>query len=298
MGDSGEGSDAYDSAESSASAGGIDSGDDSSAYGGEYAGDGFDSGTEFPDQTDPGESGDGGDDSSAYGGIEVSVDTPNEVDTGVPDEVAVELPAEIGSETPAEINSDGEGDEESAYGQDAVEQEEDGKDEQNPEVPVEQDMEKNENETENETGTEELSEEELEALQEQADNAAQEYNDKFSPYERAVSKGVEGVMETPNGGVSFENSEAIYVTADGEKAIVTIEATGSRSADFDQANKELGLSETPDGYTWHHVDNYNVKNNTITMEFVRSDAHKSAMPHSGGCAQYDAVHGPSYNPPK
>ena len=296
MGDSGEGSDANDSAESNASAGGIDSGDDSSAYGDGDAGDGIDSGAESSDQTDSGEPGDGGDDSSAYGGIEVSVDAPNEVDTGMPDEVAVEFPEEVGSERPDEINSNGDGDEESAYGQDASEQEEDGKDGQNPEVPVEQDMEKNENE--NETETEELSEDEMEALQEQADKAAQEYNDKYSPYERAVSKGLEGVVETPNGGVSFENSEAIYVTEDGEKAIVTIEATGNRSSDAAAANRAMGMDKEPDGYTWHHLDNYNVKDNTITLELVERPAHRSITPHSGGCAQYDAVHGPSYNPPK
>lgn len=288
MGDSGEGSDANDSAESSVITEGIDSGDDSSAYGGEDAGDGIDSGAESPDQTDSGEPGDGGDDSSAYGGIEISVDAPNEV--------AVELPEEIGSETPDEINSDGDGDEESAYGQDVSEREEDGKDGQNLEVPVEQDMEKNE--TENETETEELSEDELEALQEQADKTAQEYNDKYSPYERAVSKGLEGVTETSNGGVSFENSEAIYVTEDGEKAIVTIEATGNRSSDAAAANRAMGMDKEPDGYIWHHLDNYNVKDNTITLELVERSAHKSITPHSGGCAQYDAVHGPSYNPAK
>ena len=146
--------------------------------------------------------------------------------------------------------------------------------------------------------TGDLTEEEIRTLQEQADRVAREYNDKFSPYERACDKGVEGVTRTPNGGVSFENSDALYVTGDGKKGVVTIEATGNRSADFDKANKELGLPEKPDGYTWHHVDNYNVKDNTVTLELVRDDAHNSAKPHSGGCAQYDAVHGPSYNPPK
>jgi len=300
MGGSGEGSDTNDSAESSASAEGIDSGDDSSAYGGGDAGEGIDSGAESTNQTDSGESGDGGDDSSAYGSIEVSVDAPNEVDTGTPGEVAVESPEVIKSETPDEISFDGDGDEESAYGQDVSEQEEDGKDGQNPEVLVEQDIQKDENESksENETEAEKLSEEELGILQEQADKVAQEYNDKYSPYERAVSKGLEGVTETPNGGVSFEKSEAIYVTEDGEKAIVTIEATGNRSSDAAAANRAIGIDGEPDGYTWHHLDNYNVKDNTITLELVERSAHKSTTPHSGGCAQYDAVHGSSYNPPK
>ena len=95
-----------------------------------------------------------------------------------------------------------------------------------------------------------LTEEEIKTLQERADQVAREYNDKFSPYERACAKGIEGVTKTSNGGVSFENSNALYVAEDGKKGVVTIEATGNRSADFDKANKELGLPEKPDGYTW------------------------------------------------
>lgn len=132
--------------------------------------------------------------------------------------------------------------------------------------------------------------------QEIADNAAREYNEKYYPYERAIRKGVDGVTMTPNGGVSFEQSDAIYTDAAGNKGIVSIEATGNRTADFDKANEKMGLSETPDGYVWHHMDNYDVKSNTITMQLVKDDAHNAAKPHAGGCAQYDAVHGPSYNP--
>jgi len=52
------------------------------------------------------------------------------------------------------------------------------------------------------------------------------------------------------------------------------------------------------GYVWHHLDDYNVENNTLTLEFIKKDAHNASKPHSGACAQYDAVHGPSYNPAK
>ena len=138
----------------------------------------------------------------------------------------------------------------------------------------------------------------LEEQQEIADAAAQEYNDKYHPCDRAIRKGVDGVSETKNGGVSFENSSAIYVDSDGNKACVSIEATGNRTSDFDAANRAFGLSETPYGYVWHHVDDYDVKSNTITMQLVKDEAHNAAKPHSGGCAQYDAVNGPTYNPPK
>lgn len=138
----------------------------------------------------------------------------------------------------------------------------------------------------------------VEEQQEVADTAAREYNQKYQPYERAVSKGVDDVTETANGGVSFENSKALYVDENNNKAIVQIEASGDRSTDFNNANKKFGLSETPDGYVWHHLDDYDVKSNTVTMQLVKAEAHDASKPHSGGCAQYDAVHGPTYNPPR
>ena len=134
--------------------------------------------------------------------------------------------------------------------------------------------------------------------QDVADQTAQEYNKKFHPVDRAQQKGIDGITETENGGISFENSSAIYIDDAGNKAKVSVEATGNRSSDFDKANKLLGLDETPDGYVWHHLDDYDVESNTITMELIQDEAHNASKPHSGGCAQYDAVHGPTYNPPR
>ena len=48
-------------------------------------------------------------------------------------------------------------------------------------------------------------------------------------------------------------------------------------------------------HVWHHLDDYDVEKNTITMELVMDEAHNAAKPHSGGCAQYDSVNGPTYN---
>ena len=138
----------------------------------------------------------------------------------------------------------------------------------------------------------------IEEYQDIADKAAQEYNEKYKPYNRAIDKGVEGVRQTKNGGVSFSESDSIYTTEDGKKAVVKIEATGNRNNDFDKANAAMGLDEEPDGYVWHHVDDYDVKDNTITMELVKDEAHNASKPHSGGCAQYDSVNGSCYNPPK
>lgn len=131
-----------------------------------------------------------------------------------------------------------------------------------------------------------------------ADKYARGYNDKYHPYDRAVAKGIEGVQKTANGGVSFSETDSIFIKADGTKAVVVIEATGSRCKDFDRANAAIGLSEEPDGYVWHHLDDYNVKDNTITLELVKDEAHNASKPHSGGCAQYDSIYGSSYNPPR
>ena len=48
-------------------------------------------------------------------------------------------------------------------------------------------------------------------------------------------------------------------------------------------------------HVWHHLDDYDVEKNTITMELVMDEAHNTAKPHSGGCAQYDSVNGPTCN---
>lgn len=132
--------------------------------------------------------------------------------------------------------------------------------------------------------------------QKQADERAAEYNEKNKPVENAIKKGYDDVIPTKNGGVSFENSRHLYKKDDGTKGIVRIEATGNRSKDFDLANMTFGIEETPEGYVWHHLDDYDVKTNTVTLQLVKDEAHNAAKSHSGGCAQYDAVHGPTYNP--
>ena len=81
----------------------------------------------------------------------------------------------------------------------------------------------------------------------------------------------------------------------GQEACKVIQATDNRNNDFKMANQAMGLLETPDGYVWHHLDDYNVEKNTITMELVMDEAHNASKPHSGGCAQYDSVNEPTYN---
>lgn len=60
---------------------------------------------------------------------------------------------------------------------------------------------------------------------------------------------------------------------------VDIEYTGSRKADFDAANKAAKLDETPDKFTWHHVEGGK------KMMLIPTDLH-DAVKHTGGVAHY------------
>ena len=71
--------------------------------------------------------------------------------------------------------------------------------------------------------------------------------------------------------------------------------TGNRDKDFELADKMCGYEKRPDGYMWHHLDDYDVETNTCTMELVKEGANDATKPHMGSCAQYDKIHGKSYN---
>ena len=133
------------------------------------------------------------------------------------------------------------------------------------------------------------------ALQEKADDAARNYNKAKNVIEKARNKGLEGFTETSNNGIAFANSKYMH-QIDGKDTIARVKATGNRAKDFAEANKLFGFADTPEGYVWHHVDDYNVETGELTLELVKVEAHKAIIPHAGGCAQYDAVWGPTYNP--
>ena len=135
----------------------------------------------------------------------------------------------------------------------------------------------------------------MQELQEKANNTALVYNRSKRVVERAYANSITDIIETPNGGVSFKNSPYLYQLDSGEKPVIKIKATGDRDKDFDLANKFFGLSKTPKDYTWHHLDDFNVSTGELTLELVEREIHNLIKPHSGGCAQYDAIYGPSYN---
>lgn len=113
-----------------------------------------------------------------------------------------------------------------------------------------------------------------------------DYNKSKKPYENGVRKGLEGISESVNDGVSFAGSEYVYKLQNGKEAIVSILATGSEKNDFKLANTFVKLAETPDGYTWHHVSDYSLLTGKVTLELVETTAHNAIIPHSGGHRMY------------
>lgn len=53
-------------------------------------------------------------------------------------------------------------------------------------------------------------------------------------------------------------------------------------------------ADAPRDYTWHHVDDYNPRTGTATLELVRATAHKAAGFHRGSVWQYEQHTGVRY----
>ena len=81
--------------------------------------------------------------------------------------------------------------------------------------------------------------------------------------------------------VDFAETEYLYKTAGEEKNIVTIKLTGDELLDKKLANKLANLKKQPKGFTWHHLNDYNPKRGTCTMQLVETIIHKASCPHYG-----------------
>lgn len=104
----------------------------------------------------------------------------------------------------------------------------------------------------------------------------------------------EDIFVSPNGGPIFGQSHLFQ--QDGVLNTVTIALTGSRGTDFSNANAAAGLprSMTPEGYTWHHVDDFSAESGTSTMQLVKSNVHSDTLPHNGSVSQYERATGTKY----
>ncbi len=83
----------------------------------------------------------------------------------------------------------------------------------------------------------------------------------------------------PLQGVDFGGSPNLYPVTGGQQNVVSIPMQGSRGRDFTQAYKESGVNQADaDGYTWHHVDDFNPDTGSSTMQLVSTDAHEATYP--------------------
>ena len=116
-------------------------------------------------------------------------------------------------------------------------------------------------------------------------------------YAGAAAKRYPGIKTTPNGGPDFAGTKYLYDKLQpGQKNIVKIKLQGSRYQDYKEANRLAGFkgAESPDGYSWHHLADFNPETGEATMQLVQRKAHKATYPHSGSVSQYEKHHGVEY----
>lgn len=108
--------------------------------------------------------------------------------------------------------------------------------------------------------------------------------------ERLAARGFPGVGVARNSGPDFRGTEYMFPITGDQRNVVTIDCgNGVRTTHYRQAFREAGIRpEDAEGYTWHHVDDYDPVTNTGAMQLVRTDVH-SAANHAGGIAQYRAA---------
>lgn len=112
--------------------------------------------------------------------------------------------------------------------------------------------------------------------------------------QKIEDRGFTGVQATPNGGLNYANSDALYPVKPGQRNIIEIDYSGDYTTDFQNASMAaLGQKSTPRGYVWHHLDDYNAGTNRGTMQLVKQEAH-NGVSHMGGCSQYKEATGNSY----
>jgi RHS repeat-associated protein len=112
----------------------------------------------------------------------------------------------------------------------------------------------------------------------------------------AAGKGYPGIGTTPNGGPDFTGTDYLYPTTGDQQSIVSIPMQGTRGRDFTQAFNESGISKSDaDGYTWHHVDDFDPATGNTTMQLVQSDAHEATYTHEGSVKQFSDKYGVKYD---
>ena len=79
-----------------------------------------------------------------------------------------------------------------------------------------------------------------------------------------------------------------------QQAVVKIPLTGSRKADVNLANRLGGFTETPGGYIWHDLDDFDPQTGMCSLELVSEAPHRACYPHIGSISLYEKFHGVPY----
>lgn len=89
------------------------------------------------------------------------------------------------------------------------------------------------------------------------------------------------------------NSNWLFPTSGGQKNIIEMKLQGSRNLDFIEANKIAKVDHlvppgknAPDGYIWHHMDNFDPSTGKSSFQLVKEDIHVLTLPHTGSAKQY------------
>ena len=114
-------------------------------------------------------------------------------------------------------------------------------------------------------------------------------------------KGYPSIPLTLTGEPTFAGTKYMYPPGPPHKTVVVIDMAGNRPGDFKAANEAAGLTDIvkaqgldsnkpPDGYTWHHRDDFTANPNPppvgmCTMELVDEVAHRRTFVHFGACDQ-------------
>lgn len=113
-------------------------------------------------------------------------------------------------------------------------------------------------------------------------------SNKYDP-ENALAKGYGGIPASKNGASpDFDGLTEYLYKGDVAFGKVRIKVTGARADDFRQANQAMGLSKTPKGYTWHHVDDLD-EGLECTIQLVKTKAHQATTTHIGSANQFQEL---------
>nr|HPI54302.1 RHS repeat-associated core domain-containing protein [Chitinophagaceae bacterium] len=89
-------------------------------------------------------------------------------------------------------------------------------------------------------------------------------------------------------GVNFSGQNVFYPAGKGQYSEVVIKMQGSRGRDFTEAYRLAGIDKSgANGFTWHHVDDFDPKTGTCTMQLVTTEAHVASFPHGGSVSQFE-----------